>query len=92
MLGHRNINSTLVYMYSSESEWGVIEIGWCVGCNTSHLAKLPHFPSFLSLFSARANLFDGASARVKSVIAPAKAQKSGVLVKTLVYFGGFLPW
>ena len=56
-------------------------LGWCVGYSTTHLAKLPHFPSFLSLFSARANCFDGDSDRIKLVSKPTKAQKSGVLVK-----------
>jgi hypothetical protein len=59
----------------------VSKIGWCVGCNTTYLAKLPHFPSFLSVFSVRANCFDGDSDRVKLFSKLSKAQKSGVLVK-----------
>jgi hypothetical protein len=42
-----------------------------VSRNTTHLAKLPHLPSFLSLFSARANCFDGDSERIK--LEPPKA-------------------
>jgi hypothetical protein len=49
--------------------------------NTTHLAKLPHFPPFLSPFSKRANCFDGEANRAKLFSKPAKAQKSGVLVK-----------
>ena len=54
---------------------------WCVGRNTTHLAKLPHFPSFLSRFSVRANCFDGEANSVILFSNPTKAQKSGVLVK-----------
>jgi hypothetical protein len=61
--------------------WCISKIGWCVGSNTACLAKLPHFPSFLSLFSKRANRFDGDSDRIKLVSKPTKAEKSGVLVK-----------
>jgi hypothetical protein len=45
------------------------------------MAKLPHFPSFLSLFSVKANRFDDDLGRIKLVSKPTKTQKSGVLVK-----------
>jgi len=56
-------------------------LGWCVGSNPAHLAKLPHFPSFLSLFWARANCFDGGSDGIKLFSKLTKASKSSVLVK-----------
>ena len=66
--------------------WGAVDLGWCVGCNTAHMAKLPHFPSFFSLFSARANFFDDDSDTLKLVGEPRKVLKSGVLVRTLFSF------
>jgi hypothetical protein len=74
----------------SKQGWCISKIGWCVGHNTAHLAKLPHFPSFLSLFLVRANRFDDASDRVKLFSKSAKAQKNGVLVNSLFSSGGFL--
>jgi len=65
---------------------GVSEIGWCVGYNTTHLAKLPHFPSFLSLFLARPKPFDVNSTSIKMVSKLTITQKSGVLVRTIFFF------
>ncbi|HCW08795.1 MAG TPA: hypothetical protein DGG95_15670 [Cytophagales bacterium] len=41
---------------------------------TTNLAKLPYFPSFLSLFSVIVNCFDGDSDRIKLVSELAKVQ------------------
>jgi hypothetical protein len=68
-------------------------LGWCVGSNTPLLAKLPHFPSFLNLFSARTNCFDGDFNETKLVSKLTKAQNNGVLVKAIFSFlEAFLLW
>jgi hypothetical protein len=71
---------------SKQKGWYISKIGWCVGSNTAHLAKLPHFPSSLSLFLERVDSFDGDSAKVKLVSKPTITNKGGVLVKTFFLF------
>lgn len=66
---------------SRQKGWCISKIGWCVGCNTTHLAKLPHFPSFFSLILARINRFNGHPGKIKLAGKLIRTQKSGVLVR-----------
>lgn len=62
---------------------------WCVGRYTAHLAKLPHFPSFLNLLLVRESCFDGPLNRLKLLSVPRKVLKSGVLVKNFFFQEAF---
>jgi hypothetical protein len=82
---------TLVKTSKSEpmsSSRCISKIGWCVGRNTTHLAKLPHFPSFLSLVSARTNFIDVETKRAKLFNKPTKTKK-WCIGKNSIFLGGF---